>query len=453
MDELSRAAPSMQSKWLEVIRSRRAMGRPIDGLRHVFAAMNPPGYLGARPLDAALAGRFGFLVRMPTVREMDARQLAAVIRTVSAADAPASRDVWAEARPGRATGQVGDIPAALLALPRDPRARLPGVVAEHGAGLVDYVRTFQALLRAHEVHLDGRRLALMYRALCAGVAVEAARGRPRMDRPMLDALVPHLLPGVALDQPLEPAVLLPALAATWEQGHEARGGVDACSARAAAWRVLAQPDLPSMLDAYEGVIGLLSEEQHHEVASRVLRPLSGEDRAGPEGRRRMEALAALGRLVRIVSRSREGVPMDVAARVLETWRAASGQGCLTWMDVAGLVAEKWGDPEFLDRYVREPESALWALGHELLRRLRGDIGRPVDLDGATWASLNLALDAFGDAHLERLWFDGEGAPICRRLYRPNAFPELLALPGPAALPRSASDRRGERDPDLLRPRR
>ena len=64
IDELSRALPSSQNKWLEVIRSRKLMGVKLDKLKYIFAAMNPPSYAGAMPLDEALADRFSFIINI-----------------------------------------------------------------------------------------------------------------------------------------------------------------------------------------------------------------------------------------------------------------------------------------------------------------------------------------------------------------------------------------------------
>ena len=89
IDEISLASPTMQSKWLEVIRSRKVMGLEIASLRHIIAAMNPPTvYAGAIPLDVALAGRFGFIVPMPELRRMGAEDLVRIMTHVGADDAP-----------------------------------------------------------------------------------------------------------------------------------------------------------------------------------------------------------------------------------------------------------------------------------------------------------------------------------------------------------------------------
>lgn len=71
IDEISRANPTMQNKWLEIIRSRRLMGKPIPNLRHIFSAMNPSDYLGANLLDVALADRFFLIINIPKSFERD----------------------------------------------------------------------------------------------------------------------------------------------------------------------------------------------------------------------------------------------------------------------------------------------------------------------------------------------------------------------------------------------
>ncbi|GEM_PF-1651098 len=64
IDEISRALPGVQNKWLEIIRSRRLMGVPLKQLKYIFSAMNPPSYAGAMPLDEALADRFAFIINL-----------------------------------------------------------------------------------------------------------------------------------------------------------------------------------------------------------------------------------------------------------------------------------------------------------------------------------------------------------------------------------------------------
>jgi len=74
IDELNRTRPDLQNKLFSIIHERRVQGIQLDKLQYRWAAMNPPPtddqdqsevYLGAEPLDPALADRFGFLIAVP----------------------------------------------------------------------------------------------------------------------------------------------------------------------------------------------------------------------------------------------------------------------------------------------------------------------------------------------------------------------------------------------------
>ena len=347
VDELSRAAPSMQNKWLEVIRARRVMGLAVDSLRHVFAAMNPPGYLGARPLDPALAGRFGFIVQMPTVREMSAGEVGAVIRATAAADAPACPGVFEPGAEEDGRGAAGGA-GGLVELVDRARAELPSIIERHGEAVVEYVRAFQAMLRPHNVDLDGRRLGLMYRGLCAAMAVDALGGAEIPSETGVYGTIRHLLPGPALDGPVSGTVLYPAHSAAWQRAFEGRGADDTTGDRhMAVCRVLARERLRELVRSYESNLDDLAEEDHHEVASRVLRPLGEESKAHGRPRERAEAVAALRALLGVVERRWDAIPLDVSSRVFEGWRAVSGMGSIGWDPLLDLACEDELDPSAL----------------------------------------------------------------------------------------------------------
>ncbi len=66
IDEISRALPDTQSKWLEVIRERKIMGAKLSELEYIFSAMNPVNdYYGTFELDRALIDRFGVYIMVP----------------------------------------------------------------------------------------------------------------------------------------------------------------------------------------------------------------------------------------------------------------------------------------------------------------------------------------------------------------------------------------------------
>lgn len=158
IDELSRANPSMQNKWLEVIRSRRVMGKHLSSLRYVLAAMNPPGLLGTHPLDEALAGRFQFLLTFPEVLSMSPSDQRRVVETRSESDAPGLG--------GAANRPLLDLEGLLKAI----RDHFPAVQDNLGEMTSAYVLKVAEYLKTRDHLLDGRRLAMMRRGLLGLVA-------------------------------------------------------------------------------------------------------------------------------------------------------------------------------------------------------------------------------------------------------------------------------------------
>ncbi len=80
IDELNRTKPELQNKIFPIVHERRVQGVNLDKLVYRWAAMNPPpsddandsatAYLGAEPLDPALADRFAFLIQVPAWRTL-----------------------------------------------------------------------------------------------------------------------------------------------------------------------------------------------------------------------------------------------------------------------------------------------------------------------------------------------------------------------------------------------
>ena len=79
-DEVSRCRPDLQNKLFPIVHDRVVQGVPLARLRHRWAAMNPPpamdgragecDYVGAEPLDIALADRFAFIVTVPSFADL-----------------------------------------------------------------------------------------------------------------------------------------------------------------------------------------------------------------------------------------------------------------------------------------------------------------------------------------------------------------------------------------------
>jgi MoxR-like ATPase len=82
VDELSRCKPEHQNRLFSLIHERRIQGMSLPKLRFRWAAMNPAGeengYLGAEPLDPALADRFALIVTVADWSDLGPEEKAGV---------------------------------------------------------------------------------------------------------------------------------------------------------------------------------------------------------------------------------------------------------------------------------------------------------------------------------------------------------------------------------------
>ena len=196
VDEISRADPTMQNKWLEVIRSRSIMGRKVDSLKYVFAAMNPTDYIGAMPLDLALASRFAWIIETPKIGEMSEKDILSVITTIGEDDAPLLEHVEQDESEVSIHDQLAGIRRKLInALDK----KLPIVQK------VDKLLQLLATI-AHKRNIeiaDGRRLSMIRRNLVA--CLVADRVTPgcedmSMITRKLQKYLPMLFPSKLLDE-------------------------------------------------------------------------------------------------------------------------------------------------------------------------------------------------------------------------------------------------------------
>ncbi|MFB6355544.1 MAG: AAA family ATPase [bacterium] len=175
VDEISRANAQTQSKWLEVVRSRKVMGEKLPDLKYVFSAMNPPGeYEGARPLDPALAGRFAFVLEVPNVNQMKHEDRLSVVNAVGKDDAPMARNIFEQSC--GTNGQV-DLPGRIEAI----RENIPYVQQKYGERVSRYLSSFVESLPVGDegYFLDGRRLGMIRRNILVALAIRS----PESDRP------------------------------------------------------------------------------------------------------------------------------------------------------------------------------------------------------------------------------------------------------------------------------
>lgn len=177
IDELNRAIPELQSKWLEIIRSRKIMGFET-AVKWVWAAMNPISYSATNALDAALIGRFAFFVYPPDVLSMSEEDRINVALHINGEDAP-SLAHWTDGTTActvqeESVAEVGENIQALLRSAGKHFLRL----REQMSTLAEFLAKFADLLVREtkgEVAIDGRRLGFIQRNLVANRAVELAK--------------------------------------------------------------------------------------------------------------------------------------------------------------------------------------------------------------------------------------------------------------------------------------
>ncbi len=155
-DEISRCRPDVQNKLFPIIHERKVQGLAIEGLRHRWAAMNPPSqddddqapYTGSEPLDTALADRFAYVVPMPAWSAFTRAEQMAVIQAEDRAIGPADA-------------------AALHAGLSLTRSILKVLQRDLAGPAADYVHALLPLLAAAGLELSPRRANMLYGAVLA----------------------------------------------------------------------------------------------------------------------------------------------------------------------------------------------------------------------------------------------------------------------------------------------
>jgi len=177
IDELNRAVPELQSKWLEIIRSRKIMGFGTK-VKWVWSAMNPMTYSATQALDAALVGRFALFLYPPDVLEMSEEDRIRVTSHINGDDAPALRE-WAPRIESRTVSN--DAVRETGALLQDTLRKAAGHflrLQKELSTLPEFMARFADLLMREsrgEIALDGRRLGFIYRNILSNRALEIAK--------------------------------------------------------------------------------------------------------------------------------------------------------------------------------------------------------------------------------------------------------------------------------------
>jgi hypothetical protein len=210
IDEINRALPELQAKWLEIIRSRRIMGFPT-AVKWVWSAMNPSDdsrYNGTQVLDAALVGRFATFLYPPEALDMEEGDRIRVVQHINGDDAP-SLSEWLGNNGERTVTQAQTL---------ETGSQITGLLqaaAGHFAWLRDQLSTLGEFLSRFsvlvlketegKVKLDGRRLGFMYRNLLAYRSIELAQGRhscgdvPDLARSAKTAIMASIPIGISRD--------------------------------------------------------------------------------------------------------------------------------------------------------------------------------------------------------------------------------------------------------------
>jgi MoxR-like ATPase len=177
IDELNRAIPELQSKWLEIIRSRKIMGFPTK-VKWVWAAMNPLSYSATQVLDEALIGRFAIFIYPPDVLQMNEEDRIKVTTHINGDDAPSisewSQGIKLETVTEDEVIQTGEQLEKILRTAAKNFNQLKTQIKT----LSEFLAKFADLLLREtkgEVALDGRRLGFIYRNILANRSIELAK--------------------------------------------------------------------------------------------------------------------------------------------------------------------------------------------------------------------------------------------------------------------------------------
>jgi len=177
IDEINRALPEMQSRWLETIRSRKIMGYETL-VKWVWAAMNPLSYSATQVLDEALVGRFALFIYPPEILDMDENDRMRIASHINGDDAPAISE-WSNTTNGRTIKKkdVQECGQEITAILEKAAVHFESLKSRLN-GITEFLAKYADLLARetnNDLRLDGRRLGFMYRNIMANISVERAK--------------------------------------------------------------------------------------------------------------------------------------------------------------------------------------------------------------------------------------------------------------------------------------
>ncbi len=189
VDEVSRPTRETSNSWLEVLGSRRLMGKALP-VKVIIGAMNPIEHQNTRALDEAFADRFISFIRLPEFTSMDEGVRREILSGATGLDAPTAGH-WAglqDAQPGEdaeagpeyviATAEFAEAAGRLRGLLAASGRHYQAIIAdgEYAGQVTKYADTFATALAGQaQVSLEPRRLKMLRRSILAMFAVESAR--------------------------------------------------------------------------------------------------------------------------------------------------------------------------------------------------------------------------------------------------------------------------------------
>ncbi len=195
VDEISRASPEMQNKWLEIIRSRSVMGIPVKTLKYIIGGMNPPGYLGVVGIDLALVDRFAWIIRVPNSLDFEKEKLRDVISTITFMD-----------HLGSETGEDVQKMEELVSFLKEAEDALKKLVnSDIDKKVQDFLIEFPLLVQGtpFEELINNRRLSMMRRCILSYIAVSGLKDIQDI-KDTVFKLLPYILPWYAVKiEPIE----------------------------------------------------------------------------------------------------------------------------------------------------------------------------------------------------------------------------------------------------------
>lgn len=299
IDEVSRAEPTMQSKFLELVFERTLMGLPLPALRYVGAGMNPSSYLGAGAVDEALLGRFDIVLTAPTFCTLTLADQRAALEDGAGLNTDGDFDPDGDAEePSYQPDLVTFIEAARQALPAAQRRVRRHVLA--------YVLAYVRASKGDGMELDGRRAVMLVRNLVAAhAALDAGWRWDGDDEALYRLIVEASLPFIASDSDFDVGRVWSAHAVAWGtaagQGESGPGVID----------VLGDGDSGRALLLYLEIASTLDETDHDRVVHRFQEEL----RQAPYQARTAPALR-LVELLHAVQDHHEDFPPELVARLL-----------------------------------------------------------------------------------------------------------------------------------------